>query len=289
MKYMVTGATGHLGTLVMKELLNRVDPKEVAVSVRTVEKAKAYSEKGVDVRRGDFEEVELMVDTFKGVERLLIISTDGDNATRIRQHTNAIEAAKKAGVQFIVYTSLANAEQSNLFLAEVHQKSEAAIKNSGITYAILRNNWYLENEVSSVQGVLSGAPWVTSAKDGKVGWALREDYALAAATVLVEEEKHDNKIYELSGDLHTQEEIANEVGKILSKDIEVLHVDDKTYEKIMRKAGVPESFMPMLLEIQKGIRHHELEVVNSDFEKIIGRKPIPLKDAVNQLVKMAKK
>jgi NAD(P)H dehydrogenase (quinone) len=84
MKYMVTGATGHLGTLVMKELLNRVDPKEVAVSVRTVEKANAYSEKGVDVRKGDFEEVELMVDTFKGVERLLIISTDGDNATRIR-------------------------------------------------------------------------------------------------------------------------------------------------------------------------------------------------------------
>jgi len=57
----------------------------------------------------------------------------------------------------------------------------------------------------------------------------------------------------------------------------------------MRKAGVPESFMPMLLEIQKGIRHHELEVVNSDFEKIIGRKPIPLKNAVNQLVKMAKR
>lgn len=287
MKYMVTGATGHLGTLVMEALLGMVDPKEIAVSVRTVEKAKPYLEKGVDVRQGDFDEPEMLVHTFKDIERLLIISTDGDNATRIRQHAHAIEAAKKAGVKFIVYTSIANADQSKIFLAEVHQKSEAAIINSGIDYTILRNNWYLENEVSSVQGVLAGAPWVTSAKEGKVGWALREDYALAAATVLVEGEKHTNMIYELSGTLHTQDEISKEVGNVLGKTIEVLQVDDKTYEEIMLKAGVPESFMPLLLGIQEGIRNHELEVISNDFEKIIGRKPVPLETAVNQLVKMA--
>jgi NAD(P)H dehydrogenase (quinone) len=284
---MVTGATGHLGTLVMDALLGMVDPKEIAVSVRTVEKAQSYLEKGVDVRQGDFDEPEMLVHTFKDVERLLIISTDGDNATRIRQHAYAIESAKKAGVKFIVYTSVANADQSKLFLAEVHQKSEEAIINSGIDYTILRNNWYLENEVSSVQGVLAGAPWVTSAKDGKVGWALREDYALAAATVLVAGEKHNNMIYELSGTLHTQDEIAKEVGNVLGKAIEVLQVDDKTYEEIMLKAGVPESLMPLLLGIQEGIRNHELEVISNDFEKIIGRKPIPLETAVQHLVKMA--
>jgi NAD(P)H dehydrogenase (quinone) len=284
---MVTGATGHLGTLVMDALLGMVDPKEIAVSVRTVEKAQSHLEKGVDVRQGDFDEPEMLVHTFKDIERLLIISTDGDNATRIRQHAHAIEAAKKAGVKFIVYTSVANADQSKLFLAEVHQKSEEAIINSGIDYTILRNNWYLENEVSSVQGVLAGAPWVTSAKDGKVGWALREDYALAAATVLVAREKHNNMIYELSGTLHTQDEISKEVGKVLGKTIEVLQVDDQTYEEIMLKAGVPESFMPLLLGIQEGFRNHELEVISNDFEKIIGRKPVPLETAVQHLVKMA--
>ena len=287
MKYMVTGATGHLGSIVMEVLLKKVDPQEVAISVRNVEKAKAYTEKGVDVRHGDFDEPEALIDTFKGVERLLIISTDGDNATRIRQHKNAIEAAKKAGVEFVVYTSLANADQSKLFLAEVHQKSEEAIKNSGINYSFLRNNWYLENEVSSVQGVLSGAPWVTSAKEGKVGWALRKDYALAAATVLAEGKKHYNTVYELSGVNHTQEELAKEVGKALGQEVEVLQVDDETYEEIMLKAGVPESIMPLLLEIQKGIRNHELEMVSNDFEKVIGRKPVPLNEAVHELVKMA--
>ena len=139
MKYMVTGATGHLGRLVMEELLKKVDPGQVAVSVRSVEKANDYAQKGVEVRRGDFDEPDLLVETFKDIERLLIISTDGDNATRIRQHGNAIEAAKKAGVEVLVYTSLANASDSKLFLAEVHQKSEEAIKKSGMDYIILRN------------------------------------------------------------------------------------------------------------------------------------------------------
>ncbi len=197
MKMLVTGATGKLGSNVVETLLKSVPASQLAVSVRNPEKAEGLQERGVEVRQGDFDRPETLDSAFAGIDRLLIISADGDNETRIRQHTNAAEAAERAKVGFIAYTSIANAEGSTMFLAPPHVTAEEAILKTGIPYSFLRNNWYLENEASSIQGVLAGAPWVTSAGSGKAGWALRQEYAEAAAAVL-SEEGHENTIYELS-------------------------------------------------------------------------------------------
>ena len=197
------------------------------------------------MRQGDFDCPETLDIAFTGIDRLLIISADGDNETRIRQHGNAIDAAKRAGVKFIAYTSLANAAESKNFLAPTHQASEEAILETGIPYSFLRNNWYLENEISSIQGVLAGAPWVTSAGNGKVGWALRQDYAEAIANVMAGS-GHENTIYELSGKLLTQEQLASALGAVLDKNIPVQQVDDAAYADIMKAAGVPDFVIPIL-------------------------------------------
>lgn len=173
MKYLVTGATGHLGSFVVEALLKKVPASELAVSVRNPEKAQHLSAQGVEVRHGDFDQPESLAAAFAGVERLLLISADGDNETRIRQHETAVQAAKNAGVQFIAYTSVAKADESTLGLAEVHRATEKAIRDSGIAYSLLRNNWYLENEGGSVQAATQGAPWVHAAGSAKVGWATR--------------------------------------------------------------------------------------------------------------------
>ncbi|MGG4482944.1 NmrA family NAD(P)-binding protein, partial [Paenibacillus illinoisensis] len=121
MKILVTGATGHLGSLVVEALLKTVSAGDLAVSVRNPEKAEALRAQGVDVRHGDFDQPDTLVKAFAGVDRLLLISTDGDNETRIRQHHAAVHAAKSAGVGFIAYTSVVNAENNTLSLAEVHR------------------------------------------------------------------------------------------------------------------------------------------------------------------------
>ncbi|MFZ2364224.1 MAG: NmrA family NAD(P)-binding protein, partial [Trichococcus flocculiformis] len=181
MKLLVTGATGKFGSKVVETLLKTVPASELAVSVRNPEKAEALRARGVEVRQGDFDHPETLDAAFAGVDRLLLVSADGDNETRIRQHANAVAAAERAGVGFIAYTSLANAKESQNLFAPTHQFTEEAILKTGIPYSFLRNNWYLENEISGIQGVLAGAPWVTSAENGKVGWALQQDYAEAAA------------------------------------------------------------------------------------------------------------
>lgn len=129
MKILVTGATGQLGSLVVEALLKNGSAKDLAVSVRNPEKAKALRTQGVEVRQGDFDQPETLEKAFAGVDRLLLISTDGDNETRIRQHQTAVDAAKKAGVGFIAYTSVVNAEKNTLSLAEVHRATEKQFVN----------------------------------------------------------------------------------------------------------------------------------------------------------------
>lgn len=283
MKILVTGATGQLGSKVVETLLKSVPAQDIAVSVRNPEKAGALRERGVDVRHGDFDAPDTLVAAFSGVDRLLIISADGDNETRVRQHTDAVSAAKEAGVGFIAYTSLANASESTMLLYPPHRAAEEAILKTGIPYSFLRNNWYFENEIGNIQSVMAGGPWITSAGTGRAGWALRQDYADAAAAVL-SGNGHENSIYELSGPLLTQAELASAVGEVLGKEVVFEQVTDDAYGDAMKAAGVPDFVISLLVGIQQGIREGALEIESNDFERILGRPVTPLREALRQIV-----
>ena len=283
MKMLVTGATGKFGTKVVDTLLKTVPSSQLVVSVRKPDKAEGLRDRGVEVRHGDFDYPETLESAFAGIDRLLIISADGDNETRIRQHSNAVAAAKRAGVKFVAYTSVANAQESKNLFAPTHKATEQAILKTGIPYSFLRNNWYLENEIPGIQGVLAGAPWVTSAGNGKVGWALQQDYAEAAATV-ISGNGHENTIYELSGKSLTQEEFVSVLSDVLGKEVTVQKVDDVAYADMMKKAGIPDFVIPLLVDIQKSIREGTLDFESNDFEKVLGRPAIPVKEVLSQIV-----
>ena len=283
MKILVTGATGKLGSKVVESLLKSVPANNLVVSVRNPEKAKDLRKRGVEVRQGDFDRPETLDDAFTGIDRLLIISADGDNETRIHQHANAVQAAERTGVKFIAYTSIANATESKNLMAPPHIATETAIIKTGIPYSFLRNNWYLENEVGSIQGVMAGSPWVTSAGEGKVGWALQQDYADAAAAVLAGN-GHENTVYEISGPLLTQEELASALGNVLGKEVPVQQVSDEKYAEIMKGIGLPDFVIPIVVGIQESIRNGSLAVESNDFEKVLGRPVTPINEALIQLV-----
>ncbi|MFF2856897.1 SDR family oxidoreductase [Peribacillus sp. NPDC058002] len=283
MKILVTGVTGKLGSKVVETLLNAVPASQLAVSVRNLKKAEGLRASGIEVRYGDFDQPETLDSAFSGIDRLLIISTVGDDETVIRQHANAVAAAQRNQVKFIAYTSVTNASESNLFLAPAHRAREEAILKTGIPYTILRKNWYLENEMGSIQGVMAGAPWITSAGTGKVGWALQQDYAEAAANVLTGS-GHENTVYELSGKLMTQEALTSALGTVLGKEVLLQQVDDAMYTDIMKSAEVPETYISMLVNMQKGIRGGELEIARNDLEILLGRPSTPINEALSQII-----
>lgn len=283
MKILITGATGMLGTKVVQALLERVPTEQLAVSVRDPAKAERFKEQGIEIRQADYEDPASLEEAFTGIDRLLLISSQGDDETRIRQHSNVIYAAEQTGVGLLVYTSISKAETSSLPVAEVHRQTEAAIIKSGIPYTFLRNNWYVENEIPVIKNALAGGPVLTAAESGRVGWVPRVDYAEAAAAVLASG-KHINKTYELSGVPSSYADMARELTSILGRRVIVRNVDDKTYQEVLIANGTPDVMAEFSLDIQRAIRKGDLDVESEDLPRLMGRPAISLKQSLTEII-----
>lgn len=275
MRVMVTGATGRLGRMVVQTLLKSLPATDIAVSVRDPKKAQDLSDLGIDVRHGDFNKPESLAAAFKGVDKLLMISTN-DPQKRVEQQKAAVQAAKEAGVSFLAYTSGAKGAQDHGF-------TEQVIKESGIAYSILRNNLYIENELPKIQAALKGAPWITAAGEGKISWASRQDYAEAAANVLLGN-SHNNTVYELGGKPLTQEELVAIISDVIEKEVPVQQVDLETYGKVMLGTGIPEQMIPVQIAIQRGIQAGAMDVESNDLEQLLDRPVTPHETAILHMV-----
>lgn len=286
---LVTGATGQLGRFVVEELVRTQPASNIAVTVRDPGKAADLTARGIEVRHGDFDQPATLERAFAKIDRLLIISTDGDNATRIRQHRTAIEAATRAKVGFLAYTSIAKADSSSLFLGDVHRASEAAIHASGLPFCILRNNWYAENEeMTTIKAVAAGVSALRlSAGDGKVGWAARRDYAAAAAVVLATG-GHEGRTYELGGPLRSYGDLAVLLSEQVNRPIAIEPVGDEAYRAIMTRLRLPDFVVDILVDIQRAIRERQLEVESGDLERLLGRPVTPLGTVVAKMISAAR-
>ena len=285
MNILVTGATGQLGGKIVEFLANKTATANIIAGTTnpTSEKAQALVKQGFEVRKTDFEDPASLVEAFKDVDKLYIVSTLPDVEVAKRQQTNVIEAAKKAGVTHIVYSSAPKANTSAFVLAAPHREREEILMQSGIPYTIVRNNWYFENELASIQQSLQGAPWMTAAGDGKIGWVLRAELAEATANVLISEGQV-NKVYELGGTNLTQAEFVTALNDVTGKNIQMMNVDIAAYGDMLKQANLPEPMIGMLSAIQVGILSGGLESPASDLETLLDRKPTPVKEALEQLL-----
>ena len=182
MSYVVTGATGHLGRLVIDGLLDRGVPAGGIIAAgRDITKIKDLADRGVRVLAIDYDDPASLDAAFRGADRILLVSAS-EPGRRAQQHRNAIDAAERAGAGLLAYTSIANAGTTTLRLAAEHQATEAALRASGVSYVLLRNSWYIENYTAQLPAILERGLLAGSAGDGRVSAATRADYAAAAAS-----------------------------------------------------------------------------------------------------------
>ena len=196
MSIVVTAATGHLGQLVIDELLQRVPADQVVAVARNAEKAAGLADRGVEVRIADYNDPAALATAFGAGDTVLLIS--GLEPNRRAQHQSVIDAAKAAGVARIAYTSVLGGPEADFDLAADHIATEQAILDSGLPYTFLRNGWYHEVYTDQIAVQLEHGV-VGSAGDGRIGSASRRDYAAAAAVVLTGA-GHEKTAYELNGD-----------------------------------------------------------------------------------------
>ena len=274
----VTGASGHLGRLVVESLLKKVPAREVAAVVRDPDKAKDLAARGVEVRRGDYARPETLGAAVAGADKLLLVSSN-EVGQRATQHAAVVQAAKAAGVKLLAYTSILRADTSRLALAAEHKATEEAIRASGLPHVFLRNGWYLENYTESLAPVLQHGAKVGSAQGGRVAAAARVDYAEAAAAVLTG--KAERAVYELAGDQpFTMAELAAEVARQAGKPIAYVDLPPDQYRAALVGAGLPSAFADILVDADVQAAKGDLDDATGDLRRLIGRPTTSLATAV---------
>jgi len=260
MKYLVTGATGGYGTYALGFLKELVPISDIAVLARTEEKAAPLKAAGYDVRLADYSDLTALEQAFTGIDRLLFVS--GAPGNRQVEHQNVVDAAKSAGISYIAYTSFPHAETATSGLAADHI--------------------YTENELPIIAAALSTGKFVYNAPTGKVGWALKREYAEVGAKALAGADFPE--ILELSGKRLTYAELAQVLKSVSDKDFEVIVADDKTFVSHLVETGLPDFVAELFLGFQKDIEAKDLDVESKDFEKALGHSLTDTKEALKELL-----
>ncbi|WP_409026722.1 SDR family oxidoreductase [Janthinobacterium sp. SUN098] len=274
----ITGATGNLGQHVIASLLASVPAANIIAAVRNPTKAAGLAARGVQVRQADYNDGASLDAAFKGATKILLISSS-EVGQRAQQHQNVIDAARRAGVSLLAYTSVLRADTSPLGLAAEHVITEAAIRASGLPYTFLRNGWYLENHTEHLAPVLEHGVVLGAAQDGRFSSAARADYAAAAAAVLTAAQPQ--AIYELAGDHgFTLAEYAAEVARQSGKAIVYKDLPQADFKAALVSVGVPEGFADLLADSDAGAAKGALEDHGKQLSALIGRPTTTLLDAV---------
>ncbi|GHB81228.1 NAD(P)-dependent oxidoreductase [Streptomyces umbrinus] len=283
MSIVVTGATGHLGRFVIEGLLEKVPADQITAVVRSEEKAAGFAARGVKLAIADYNAPETFDGVFSAGDKVLLISGNEFDKGRVGQHKVVLDAAKTAGVALLAYTSAPGSLSAAL--ADDHRGTEAAILESGVTYALLRNGWYHENYTENLAPVLEHGAVVQAAGEGRISAASRADYAAAAVAVLTGE-GHENKTYELGGDTAFGfAEYAAELSRQTGKEIAYNAVPGEVYEGILTGAGLPAPFASILAGVDASIEKGELVVATGDLSRLTGRPTTPIAESIAAALK----
>lgn len=276
----ITGATGQLGRLVIADLLKMAPQARLIGIVRNPAAARDLADQGVELRAGNYDDPASLKSALTGIDRLLLISSS-EIGKRVTQHRNVIDAAKAAGVNLIVYTSLLHADTSPMELAKEHRETEALIRASGIPFIVLRNGWYTENYTGSIAAALEHGAVFGASGNGRVASAARADYAAAAAAVLSAQKTQPGTIYELAGDTaFTLSDYAAEIARQSGKLVVYKNLPEAEYKAVLQRAGLPEAFAGIIAESSAKAAADSLYDASRQLSRLIGRPTTTMSQSV---------
>ena len=281
---LVTGATGNLGSSVVDQLLKKSTIDSFVVTSSNQDGVDKLASKGLQARLANFSQKESLNEAFKGIEKLLLISTMDQN--RFEQHKNVIDAAKYQGVKHIIYTSLAIKDIQTSGVKDLmisHFQTEDYIKSSGLTYTILRNTMYAdaltqilgENALKQDINLPGG--------NGKVPYALRREMGEGTANLLLQN-NHENKIYNIVGNKeYGYQDIANVLSNLSGKSIKYNDISEDDLKNTLKQIGLPDFAIYLHLGTLYDIKTHQYEIENKTLEELLGRPTASIEEFLKEL------
>ncbi len=273
----VTGATGQLGHAVVERLLDRLPADQIGVSVRNPQQAHDLAERGITVRRGDFDEPSSLAGAFAGASQVLIVSGPADPAP----HRAAIDAARAAHAKRILYTSHMGANPLSRFQPmPAHAATEQDLQASGVPFTSLRNGFYATSALQIMSRALHTGRLAVP-EDGPVSWTAHADLAEAAAIALASDGLLDGITPPLTGPQALDfADIAGIASELTGREITRVTVSDDEWKAGMISHGVPEANATMLLGLFAASREGEFAPVDPALADLLGREPTPLRDVL---------
>lgn len=288
-KLIITGASGKLGGEVLDFLSQRgVQPQDLILVTRSPDKLADWARRGAEVRRGDFTEPSTLPAAFAGGQRMLLISSGNLGPSLFTENQAAIEAAKRAGVKRIVYTSFVNAKKlGEIGVLPSHYQTEVALKNSGLKWIVLRNQDYMENTTSRARQIVAAG--VLRSEDGKKGSVAHKDCAEAAVAALLTSGP-ENKVYEITGPaLLGSSDVARTLSEVSGKQIRV--EKPSTAPEATKPpqgpspgatpgAGPSPEDLAFFAGLVRAQRNGIMAVLTHDFQTLTGHAPQSLRDVL---------
>lgn len=278
----VTGATGALNGATVDHLLKRLPASEIAVAVRDTTKARRFTDRGVEVRHGDYGDPASLPTAFAGADQLLLVSASDPGADAVGLHRNAIEAAVAAGVGRILYTSHQGAAPDTPFgPGRDHAATEQLLADSGVPWTSLRNGFYAH----SLAWLLG--PWRESGRiivpaDGPVSWTAREEAAQAAAVILTSKGDYDGPVTLTANAAPTFTDIAETASEVTGRPIQTEVVPADVWVATRVAAGQPEFMARFTLGMYQAAAEGFFAGVDPLLGTLLGREPRTTRHALTE-------
>ena len=280
-RILVTGATGQLGSLIVQQLARRVPAEQVIGAGRNAAKSPA----GVEFRTLDYDQPATIEAALKGVSRVVLVSGN-EVGKRVRQHQAVIEAAARAGVRLLAYTSILKANANPLLLAVEHRGTEEVLAGAGVPYILLRNGWYSENFANNAPVAIQFGVLRSASRQGRFSTAPRNDYAEGAAALILRDDHRPGQAYELAGSSSfDKQEFAALLTRKSGKQVALQDLSAADYAAALVQAGVPEVFANTLADSDSKAADGWLFDDSRTLEKAIGRPTVALEQTLDQVLR----
>jgi NAD(P)H dehydrogenase (quinone) len=280
-RIVISGASGQLGRLAAKQLLGPLSPEDLILVTRNPHALAELAALGAEVRHGDFDQPASLPDAFRGGDRLFLISTM-DAGRRVEQHRAAVDAAGRAGIQHVVYTSLTNpvtGHPSGLYVDE-HRETEEMLHECNLAWTVLRNAAYAELQVQLGAVAVTYGKLVTNARNGRIAPISRRDCAAAAAAVLTGD-GHEGQTYEITGpEALTQSDIARLLTDVSGRPVRVVWTSDAQLLRGLARLGAPEPVARAMVDLGIATRDGYFDIVDPAVEELTGRPPRTLREVL---------
>lgn len=295
--YVLTGVSGYLGSTMAEELLGRVDPAELVFTSRNAQALQKFADRGVRTVEADYDNPESLAAAFAGSKRLLMISGMLVGPLRRRQHQNVVEAAQRAGIEHVVYTSYLGAgdPENDALVTQDHRFTEEAIMASGMGWNFMRNSQYADAmaEEQAAMAVASGKS-IGNTAAGKVAFVARDDVAAAGVELLLGGGA-PNTAYDITGpELLTYAQVGALIQEVSGREIEIIDLTDEQMYAMWDGLGVPRestgdfSNSPVpwcsddMVSFGRAIREGKLAAHTTSLTELTGRPGITLRELMQR-------